>query len=134
VIAGWIINLTGSLEDRKRYRAYTKRLALLPENYRVTVGALERYLVRAGSVVRAAVLVQMLEDLGELFEQAAAHGASVRNVIGDDPNEFVDVFAHNYSDGQWFARERRRLTEAMARTDLDGGNGAFAEGYQTSQA
>ena len=40
--------VTGSLEDKKRWWQYKARIKELPENYRTTVEALERYLMHFG--------------------------------------------------------------------------------------
>ena len=41
--AGWIEQVTGSLEQKKRYRQYKARTKQLPENYRTAIDALDRY-------------------------------------------------------------------------------------------
>ena len=57
----------------------------------------------------------MFEDLADLFEQAAADGTSIRAIVGDDPVGFVETFLATYSDGQWIAKERQRLIDAIDR-------------------
>ena len=57
----------------------------------------------------------MLEDLADLFEQSAASGTPVREVVGEDPVEFAEAFLRNYPEGQWITRERDRLTSAIER-------------------
>src|ERR1700733_11699075 len=83
--------------DKKRWRAYKARTRRLPENYRTVVEAIERCLMyfvptNAGSAA------SMFEDLADLFEQAAADGTPIREIVGEDPVEFVDAFARNYSE------------------------------------
>lgn len=111
--AKWIEQITGSLEDKKRWREYKARKEQLPTNYRTAIDGIERYLMYAGSVAKGDVLMQMLDDLADLIEGAAADGTPIRNVVGDDPVEFADTFIQNYSDGQWFNKERKRLTDAI---------------------
>ena len=53
----------------------------------------------------------MFDDLADLFEQAAADGTPIREIVGDDPVEFAETFAQNYSKGGWIDKERERLTE-----------------------
>ncbi len=55
----------------------------------------------------------MLEDLADLFEQSAASGTPVREVVGADPIEFAETFLQNYSEGQWINKERKRLTQVI---------------------
>jgi DNA-binding ferritin-like protein (Dps family) len=112
---GWIEQVTGSLEQKKRYRQYKARTKQLPANYRTAVDALERYLMYFGSITRGETLVSMLEDLADLFEQSAANGTPIRQIVGQDPVEFAETFLQNYSEGQWINKERERLTSAIDR-------------------
>ncbi|WP_432510789.1 DUF1048 domain-containing protein [Kineococcus sp. SYSU DK001] len=106
--------LTGAFEDKQRWRAYRRRLKALPEEHRTTAEAVERYLMRsADSPTSGDAAATMYEGLVDLFEQAAADGTPVRDVVGDDPVEFADTFARTYSDGGWNAGERRRLRRAV---------------------
>lgn len=112
--AEWIEKLTGSFEDKKRYRTYKARVEALPAPYADSVKALERYLSYAGAIVAGDTLVQMLDDLAVLFEEAAANSTPVREILGQDPVEFAEDFLSNYSDGQWIKKERVRLNSAIA--------------------
>ncbi|MEV4185536.1 DUF1048 domain-containing protein [Streptosporangium canum] len=111
---GWIEKVTGSLEDKRRYRQYKARTQQLPASYRTAVEALERYLMYFGRG-DGADAVSMYEDLLDLFEQSAADNTPVREVVGDDPVEFVEAFVSNYPEGQWRLRERQRLISAIER-------------------
>ncbi|MFF3445023.1 DUF1048 domain-containing protein [Streptosporangium sp. NPDC002721] len=106
--------VTGPLEDKKRYRRYKARIKELPENYRAAVEALERYLMHfgPGDGTEAA---SMYDDLADLFEQSAASGTPIREIVGEDPVEFVEAFLRNYPKGQWISRERERLAAAIGR-------------------
>lgn len=117
--AGWIEQLTGSFEDKRRYRQHKARVKQLPESYRTAVEALERYLMYRGAITKGDVLLSMLDDLADLFEQSAANGTTIREIVGEDPVEFAETFLQNYSDGQWINKERERLTNAI--------NGAAAD-------
>jgi DNA-binding ferritin-like protein (Dps family) len=108
--------IIGSFDDKKRWKAYKARVKALPTEYRTAVDAVERYLMHSGDTPsdwnRAA---QMFDDLAELFEQAAADGTPVRDIVGDDPLEFVETFVRTYSDGGWIAKERERLRKSIDR-------------------
>ncbi len=103
--------------DKKRWRAYKARKRRLPGNYRTAVEAIERYLMYF--VPADGVSVEsMFEDLADLFEQAAADGTPIREIVGEDPVEFVEAFVRNYSKGGYVpARVRKRLTDAIARAE-----------------
>lgn len=111
--AGWIEQVTGSLEQKKRYREYKARTKQLPDNYREAIEALDRYFTYFGAISKGDILVTMLDDLANLFEQAAANETPIREIVGTDPVEFAETFLSNYSDGQWINKERIRLTEAI---------------------
>jgi DNA-binding ferritin-like protein (Dps family) len=100
--------------DKRRWRAYKARTRRLPENYRTAVNAIERclmYFVPTDGDNAAS----MFEDLADLFEQAAANGTPIREIVGDDPVEFVETFVQNYSEGGYITtRVRKRLTDAIA--------------------
>ena len=113
--AGWIEKIIGPFDQKKRYRQYKARKEALPANYRTAIDALERYLTYFGSITKGEILVSMLEDLADLFEQSAASGAPIRGIVGDDPVEFAETFVANYSEGQWINKERERLVSTIER-------------------
>ncbi len=113
--AGWIDKVTGSLEDKKSYRKYKARKATLPAPYREAIDALERYLTFYGAISVGGVLVKMLDDLVELFEQSAADATPIRDIVGEDPVAFAEEFVRNYAEGQWINKERERLIVAIDR-------------------
>ncbi len=107
--------VTGSWDEKRLYRQYKARTRRLPENYRLAVEAIERYLTYFGGITDGAILVRMLDDLADLFEQSAADGTPIRSVVGDDPVEFAETFLENYAGGRWINKERHRLLSAIAR-------------------
>ncbi len=103
----------GDLGDKRRWREYKRRAKALPEPYRTTVRAIERYLMHLGGISRGDLVVTMVGDLADLFETAAADGTPVRDVVGDDPVEFVETFLANYDEDSWRAKERERLVRTI---------------------
>jgi DNA-binding ferritin-like protein (Dps family) len=57
----------------------------------------------------------MFDDLLDLFEQSAANRIPIREIVGEDPVEFLEAFVRNYPDGNWRTRERDRLISAIDR-------------------
>jgi DNA-binding ferritin-like protein (Dps family) len=113
--AGWMEQITGSIEQKRRYRQYKARTERLPANYHTAIDALERYLNYFGSITKGDILASMLEDLADLFEQSAANGTPIRALVGENPVEFAETFLQNYSEGQWINKERERLINAIDR-------------------
>ncbi|MEU8976446.1 DUF1048 domain-containing protein [Streptomyces monashensis] len=100
---------------KKRWKAYKARVKELPESHRTAVEAIERYLMHFVPT-DADSNASMFEDLADLFEQGAADGTPVREIVGEDPVEFVEAFAQNYSEGGYVpARARKQLTDDIER-------------------
>lgn len=117
--AAWIEQITGSFEDKKRWRRYKARKGQLPANYRTAIDAIERYFMYAGAIAKGDVLMQMLEDLADLIEGAAADAIRIRDVVGEDPVDFAEAFIQNYADGQWISKERQKLNNAIRQAEAD---------------
>ncbi|MEU2828070.1 DUF1048 domain-containing protein [Streptomyces lavendulae] len=119
--SGFLMKVIG---PKKRWRAYKRRVKELPENHRTAVEAIERYLMHFVPTDGDSN-ASMFEDLADLFEQAAVDGRPIREIVGEDPVEFVDAFAQNYSEGGYVpARARKRLTDDIERA---AGNGTGTE-------
>jgi DNA-binding ferritin-like protein (Dps family) len=110
---GFISKVIG---PKRRWRAYKARVRQLPENYRTTVEAIERYLMHFGPMDGDSA-ASVLEDVADLFERAAADGTPIREIVGEDPVEFVEALVGNYEKGGYVTRERERLTNAIARAE-----------------
>ena len=102
---------------KKRWWAYKARVLRLPPNYRTAVDAIERYLMHFVPT-DADSAASEFEDLADLFEQAAAAGTPIREIVGEDPAEFAEAFVQAYSEGGYVPiRERKRLTDAIAHAE-----------------
>jgi DNA-binding ferritin-like protein (Dps family) len=105
--------------DKRRWWAHQARVKALPEPYRPAVDAIERYLMFFGRGDGSG-WAEQLEDLADLFEQAAADGKPIREIVGEDPEAFVEVFVQNYPEAQWVVREQERLRNTIARAAGEG--------------
>jgi DNA-binding ferritin-like protein (Dps family) len=101
--------------EKGQWRQHKARTRQLPASYRTAVEALERYLMHAGPGGDGAGAASMFEDLLDLFEQSAANRTPIREIVGEDPVEFLEAFVRNYPDGHWRTRERDRLISAIER-------------------
>ncbi len=99
--------------DKKRWRAYKARVKQLPPNYREAVEGIQRYLMFFGAF-DADSANSLFEDVADLFERAAADGTPIREIVGDDPVEFVDALIRYYRKGRYGAREQQRLMRTSA--------------------
>jgi len=113
--------------DKKRWWRYKARVDALPENYRTAIKAVQRYSYYFGGGTGEGGM-RMLEDLADLFEQAAANGTPIREIVGENPDEFAMEFFANYPKGQWIVRERDRLARDIGRAAGEGtGTGSGGE-------
>ncbi len=108
-----MMTLASMIEEKKRYKAHKARVAALPNPYRDALRAFEHYLMYFGPDKGYEVLT-MLDDLDELFVEAAANATPLAHIIGEDPVEFIETFRSNYPVGQWIIRQRERLAETIA--------------------
>lgn len=108
----WIEKVTGDLAEKKEWRAFTARMKALPENYREAYEAFQRYTFTCGGMDDAGI--KALYDLGDLLEQSALDGLALRQVIGNNPAEFIENFLSNYPRGKWITREQDRLNTAIS--------------------
>ena len=105
--------------EKGQWREYKARVRHLPASYRTAVDALERYLKYFGT---GGCGTALYEDLIDLFEQSAANGTPIREIVGEDPVEFIETFVRNYPKGQWIIRERERLADAIKRAEGEEGS------------
>jgi DNA-binding ferritin-like protein (Dps family) len=101
--------------EKRQWREHKSRTRELPESYRTALEALERYLMHVGPGGDGVDAAAMFDDLLDLFEQSAADRTPIREIVGEDPVEFLEAFVQNYPDGQWRLKERRRLINAIER-------------------
>lgn len=111
----WIEKVIGSFEAKRRYRQHKKRVKQLPESHRMVVCALERYLMVFGPSNNFDTLQVLFDEIVDLFERSAADGAAIREVVGEDPMEFVEELLRAYPDESWITKEQRKLTRAIDR-------------------
>jgi len=97
-----------------RWRQYKARVRQLPPDYRATVDAIERYLMHFGPMDGDSA-ASLFEDVADLFERAAADGTPIREIVGEDPVEFVEALVRNYAKGGYVDHERQRLVNAIDR-------------------
>lgn len=120
--------IVGDIGDKRRWREYKAQVTALPTGYRTAVDALERYLMHRGAIPTGDTLVSILEELAETFEQAAAEGTPIGEVVGASPVRFAEMLLGKYSEGErdeWVAGERERLVAGLSASSA-GGVGAFS--------
>lgn len=109
--------IAGDLGDKRKWREYKARVKRLPAGYREAAKGLEHYAMTFGAVDDGPTLVRMFEDLADLLERSAVDGLPIRDLVGEDPAEFMEAFLDSYrgASRSWVERERARLASAIER-------------------
>lgn len=105
--------VTGNLEEKKAWRQLMKRVNALPEDYRFTYKKILNYGYNFGFCC----ITQ--SDLLELFEESAAAGRPVLDVVGSDVAFFCDELIRASAAETENAREKlnREVLEHFHRED-----------------
>ncbi len=94
-----IINfIVGDIKEKKKYRENEKRAKSLPKEYTDAYTEIKRYLWNTGMLT-----IEPLFPLVDLFEEAAANGKHVTEIIGPDVAAFADELVRGektYKDKQ----------------------------------
>lgn len=109
----WLELVTGPLEQKRSYRRQKARIEALPEPYRSSAKAFQRYFAYYAGIVDGDTVVTLLEDFVDLWERAAADATPIGEIVGDDPVGFAETFCHSYTGTHWIDKERARLTAAV---------------------
>ncbi|TDC17739.1 DUF1048 domain-containing protein [Kribbella albertanoniae] len=76
------------IEGKRQWRAHVARVKALPPDYQIVYQEIQRYLFKVGPV--DLVDGQLLQELVDFFEQGAASGRGVLQLIGTDVAAFAD--------------------------------------------
>ncbi|KNH18303.1 hypothetical protein ACU18_08135 [Arthrobacter sp. ZBG10] len=117
--------ITDMIDQKRRFRRYKARKEQLPANYRKVLDAVERYFWHFASGKGESIL-QLLDDVADLFEQAAADATPVRDIVGADPVEFAEELMRNYPESLWINKERERLAQTI--NSIAGDHGTSGDG------
>lgn len=76
------------IEGKKQWRAHVARVKALPPDYRIVYQEMQKYLFKVGPVDLADG--QLLPGIVDFFEEGAAAGKGVVQLIGTDVAAFAD--------------------------------------------
>ncbi|RDD91052.1 DUF1048 domain-containing protein [Streptomyces parvulus] len=76
------------IEGKKQWRAHAARVKALPPDYRIVYKELQKYLFKVGPVILADG--PLLPEIVAFFEEGAAEGKGVLELIGTDVAAFCD--------------------------------------------
>lgn len=76
------------IEGKKQWRAHTARVKALPPDYQIVYKEMQRYLFKVGPVILSEG--PLLPEIVDFFEEGAATGKGVLELIGADVAAFCD--------------------------------------------
>jgi DNA-binding ferritin-like protein (Dps family) len=82
------VGIQDLIEGKKQWRAHVARVKALPPDYQIVYKEMQRYLFK----VTPADLLEggLLSEIVDFFEEGAATGKGVRELIGTDVAAFCD--------------------------------------------
>jgi DNA-binding ferritin-like protein (Dps family) len=72
------------VEGKKQWRAHMARVKALPPDYQIVYKEIQRYLFKVGAIYN------LLSGIVDFFEEGAAAGKGVLELIGNDVAAFCD--------------------------------------------
>lgn len=105
---------TSMRNDKKRYNAYVKAKAQLPDDYEKALTALDHYMM---NFVGNSEFMGIFEDLLQLFADGAAEGRSINELVGNDPVKFADDIMAEYPEVLWYSKTRKKLKDEFERIE-----------------
>jgi DNA-binding ferritin-like protein (Dps family) len=82
------VGIQDIVEGKRQWRAHVARVRALPPDYRIVYKEMQRYLFKVGPVDLADG--HLLPGIVEFFEEGAAEGRRVLELIGPDVAAFCD--------------------------------------------
>ncbi|MFT4137048.1 DUF1048 domain-containing protein [Microbacterium sp.] len=76
------------IDGKRQWRAHMARIKALPPDYRIVYAEMQKYLFKVGTVSLTGGNV--LAEIADYFEDGAASGKSVTELIGPDVATFCD--------------------------------------------
>lgn len=95
------------IEGKREWRAHVARVKALPSGYRIVYEEMQKYLFKVGPV--SLTEGGLLSEIVDFFEEGAAAGTGVMDLIGPDVAAFCDALigdAPTYAD--LYQQSRRR--------------------------
>jgi len=88
-------------------------LATMPVDFRLAFEAFASYLGRRLPAVPADAIASVLDDLVDLFVEAAADGIPLRAVVGEEPADVAEALLANHADAPCNLTARAELARAV---------------------
>jgi DNA-binding ferritin-like protein (Dps family) len=105
-----IEKLVGTMDDKRAFREYKRRVAALPREYNIVMSEMQNYIWNCGSLDGS---LDLLYDLLALMEASAAEGKEVLEVTGSDVTAFCDELIREWKGRTWQDSVREKFNERI---------------------
>lgn len=105
--------ITGSLDDKREWKAMEARAKALPSEYSKAYNAIKKYIWTSGGSTDWKEISRIFEGILELFEEGAAEGKKVTDLTGDDVAAFCDELVKDTKS--WKDKYRAKLNDTIHR-------------------
>jgi DNA-binding ferritin-like protein (Dps family) len=92
------VSIGDIIEGKRQLRAHMARVKALPPDYRIVYKEIQRYLFKVGPV--DVFDGRLLSGIVDFFEEGAAAGQGVLELIGNDVAAFCDDLARDSRPGR----------------------------------
>lgn len=103
-----IETVTGSLDAKKEYRLYKKRIEKLPTDYKNTMLGIQTYMLNFGPMDGRA-----LYDILDMLEIVASDGRKVTDIIGTDIGAFCEGVIQANPEKTWISGYKNKIAKRI---------------------
>lgn len=105
-----IETVTGSLDAKKEYKLYKKRVNGLPSEYKNAMLGIQTYMQNFGSLDG-----KELYDILDMLEIAVVDGRKVTDVIGKDIESFCEDVIKAVPEKTWINSYKQKVTKKISK-------------------
>jgi DNA-binding ferritin-like protein (Dps family) len=105
-----IETVTGSLDAKKEYKLYKKRVNGLPSEYKNAMLGIQTYMQNFGSLDGKEIY-----DILDMLEIAVADGRKVTDVIGKDIESFCEDVIKAVPKKTWINSYKQKVTKKISK-------------------
>ncbi|SIS63451.1 DUF1048 domain-containing protein [Salimicrobium flavidum] len=103
--------ITGTMADKREWKAMESRAKELPEEYYDAYKAIQKYLWTTGGLMDWKGARRIFGGILDLFEEGAAEGKTVTELIGEDVASFCDELVKD--EKKWSDKYREKLNDTI---------------------
>jgi DNA-binding ferritin-like protein (Dps family) len=108
-MSGILDKIIGDLGEKKEWKQIEARAKALPKDFAVAYNEIKKYIWSTAGTET----IEPFKTLIDLFEEAAANGKSVVEVIGSDVAGFVDELVRD--EKSYFGKKRQQLNDDISK-------------------